>query len=314
MLRFLKDKRLISFVLGLVILFVLFIKIDWHAEVENILQANLSLMLMAVLLTVLYPIFNSMRWLYALRSVELNVSFFSCLYSVLMAFSINVVAPAKIGDFIKGYALRNIVSIKKSTPVVIAERLGDLLVIDLLALLASIVLDKKNIILLAIVFLIVWLLAVFLSEFLCKKNIRFGKVGKYIQLIFEGMAIWKRVPVGMLKSAFWSLIGWIVAVLQVFVFYHAFGVPINFFVVLALFPVAVFITLIPITFAGIGVRETAFVLLFAPYALLHDSVSVSLSYFICSYGLTGLMGMSYIAIVSCLKESIVKSNVSFPPQ
>ena len=64
--------------------------------------------------------------------------------------------------------------------------------------------------------------------------------------------------------------------------------------VISLFPVVVFLSFLPITPSGLGVREISFIYLFSQFVFPHISLAVSISFYISVVILPGLIGFTFL--------------------
>ena len=89
------------------------------------------------------------------------------------------------------------------------------------------------------------------------------------------------------------MLNWIFASIQIWLFFLAYNANIKLFDVMMLFPLAVLLSLLPITPGGIGVRETIFIILFSKFIEAHSCIIVSLNYYLFSIFILGLIGLIY---------------------
>ena len=82
--------------------------------------------------------------------------------------------------------------------------------------------------------------------------------------------------------------------LQVWLFFISLDINISYFIVLSIFPITVLVSIIPITPAGMGLRETAFVVFFSNYANPETCILAGILYFISSTILNSFLGSFYI--------------------
>ncbi|HEC90902.1 MAG TPA: flippase-like domain-containing protein [Alphaproteobacteria bacterium] len=96
----------------------------------------------------------------------------------------------------------------------------------------------------------------------------------------------------IVKISALSLILWAVHVSQFYFFFQALGFQGPAIAILAYVPAAVFIGLLPVTIAGIGTRDLALILLFAPWAPAELMAGVALLSHL-RYLLPGLVGIAF---------------------
>lgn len=288
-------RKIIPLFLAVALIVLLVRRVDWVEAKSAFAKADFALLLMAVSITALFPLLGAVRWQCVLGALQVKIPFSKSLESIMIAFSMNVFAPAKAGDFIKAYVLKKDISVQKSIPGIVAERLGDMLILGLMSLIGGLIIHHRP-----ITWISLSLVAGIILAILGGSKLSFGwvpdKLKSFMQMLKDGCAVWRESSCAMLKSLFWSFLVWVFAGIQITLFFGAFGVSIKPWVVLALFPTTILATLLPLTPGGLGVREAAFVFLFLPYAKTHVSVAVSLGYYLCNSWLVGLLGVGFIYV------------------
>jgi glycosyltransferase 2 family protein len=288
-----KYKGLISFCVAVIIFGGLFQLVDWASVIETFTGANLLLVLLAICLTIFWPFIGAMRWQRVLSALGHRVGFLSALNAVMIAFSANLFAPAKSGDLVKVLVMGDIASKKSLTAAVLAERIGDLLVLGLFAVVSGLILGINWSTGIGACLILGVAIAIIFSS---RSSLKFKRI--WLQntwdILQAASRIWIDKYFQMAVVVFWSFVNWGLAGLQVWLFFIALGVEISLLTVLALFPIAVLVSLIPITPGSIGVRESAFLFVFLPYAEPHVSIAASLGYFICNTGMTALIGAGFL--------------------
>lgn len=288
-----KFKRYISFLFLLFVIFFLWKYIDWKLLYKSIINIDIKYLLLGIALSFFCPLVGSARWQKVLSAYDIKINFKRSLNSVMIAFSANLFAPAKSGDFIKVLILNKDFQKTTLTSAVISERLGDLFVLSILALLFGIIIAIPQAIIIGSLIsigIIFSIIIISILNFNFKNKILFN--AWYI--IKEASIIFLNKPIIMITSMFWSAINWILMSVQVWVFFMAIGVNIKILEVVSLFPLTVLLSLVPLTPGGLGVREAIYIYIFLPFAEAHESLLVSMLYYTSSVGLTALIGTIFI--------------------
>lgn len=130
-------KRLLALVIFSVVVFAL---VGLVGRIDEVITALLSIQWYWVLpvmmgLSLLNYVIRYMKWQYFLRRIDVSLSH-SDSFSIFLAGFTLTTTPGKIGEAIKGYFIRDIdgTPIAKTVPVVVSERVTDLLALVLLAL------------------------------------------------------------------------------------------------------------------------------------------------------------------------------------
>jgi uncharacterized protein (TIRG00374 family) len=103
---------------------------DGHAVLSGLLTFPLSMLALGLFLAALNYGFRFLRWHFYLRLLKVDVPLYESALTFVSGFALTV-TPGKIGELLKSYLLRE----SYSAPIVLAERLTDLVSLLLLSLL-----------------------------------------------------------------------------------------------------------------------------------------------------------------------------------
>ena len=286
-------KNLISTGLLVIILLAIFNLINWDLFIQSIMNINPIYLAIGVIMSLFCPLINAERWRNVLKAFEIIISFKRSFNSVMISFSANLFAPAKAGDFIKVFLLKDVKNKSLLTSAVAAERVGDLLILALLALIVGILTKLYLSIIIGGALLISILFFLFLIS---KLEIKFKNpiLFKIWNIIKNTGKVWRNKFLILRYSLFYSFINWFLISIQVWILFMAINVNINLFTVMCLFPLTVLLSIIPLTPGNVGVREASYIFLFAPYASSHDNMIVAMLYYLTTVGLTAVLGFIFI--------------------
>jgi uncharacterized protein (TIRG00374 family) len=134
---FISTRRLIGFLIFSVVVFAL---VGWYGKVEDVISAFSIIPWLWVLplmmsLSFLNYTFRYFKWQYYLNRVDVNLSHTDSFGVFLAGFTLTA-TPGKIGEAIKGYFVQEIdgTPVAKTMPIVVSERVTDLLAMVILAL------------------------------------------------------------------------------------------------------------------------------------------------------------------------------------
>lgn len=294
--------RIFSFLLIFLIFFLLSKIISFEEVYLALLNADLKLIPLLIVISFFYPLIGSFRWKSVLVCFEKSLSFKEALKSVMISYSANLIAPAKTGDFAKAFVTEINLSKGVLTSAVISERLIDLLSLLLLSALFSFFLSEN----MYFVFCSLSFLFINFFVFLVNKNVNFFSrfaSNVLLKFFFDIFLIWRTRRLNLIRVFSYSLGNWILGGFQVWLLFIMLNVEINLFSVLSLYPICVLISLIPLTPASIGLRESAFIFIFLQYSSPDISILVSLLYFFFTVVVNGLLGIffTYLFINKSLK-------------
>lgn len=292
MSHLLKLKKYLSFFIFLGIAIFIYNIIDWHFFLNIAKNANIYILLIAILFSFLWPLINSLRWNKILLELGFPTNFFYSFKVIMISFTLNLFAPAKLGDLLRVVSHTEIKDKGKLLTGVIFDRLTDLFILGFLSIFGGIF--TSNIFGSAIGVLTIFsLITLFIIiRYIIKfKNQWFIKITR---IILESFKFFTKKSKNIFIVMSYSLSNWILTSIQVWLFYNAFGGNISLFIVICFFPITVLLSLLPITPSGLGLREISFIYIFSPYVESHISLAVSLSYFLFNAGLAALMGVMFI--------------------
>jgi len=317
---FLKNKKNLIFLLRIgvsisVILF-LFKKIHFAQILEILKKSNLFLILVAFLFCILLHFLGVLRWK-VLISCNMKTSFFHLAFPFFSGLFFNLFFPSVLaGDLFRGAVLFNK---KRSAPFILTSVLLDR-IIGFLALasvcLISFLLNPKlmrekdvlGIVLIFFFGLIFTLLIIFSKKVL---NI-FSKICKKLSFNFENwkksLIFFRENPKVILKALGISYLIQIGSILSIWLVFLSFGKSLNILDVFTLGTISTFISLLPVSIAGLGIRDLSFIFFFSKVGV-ESSVSFSASLLIFTYNV--IMSLTGGVIFALLYNRWLQLNKQF---
>jgi glycosyltransferase 2 family protein len=288
-----------------VVFYLLFRQIDLDSVWNIILHANIWWLLATFSVILTYPIFGALRWRIILNSMGFNLKFWKAFKIVMGAWSLSSVTPSKAGDLIRANPIKNSVPISKTAGSILIERVFDVLLLLILALIGGIVYNNA----IVISIMAAGLVAVFLF-FILAKNINKIKLPikdkhkEKLNNIFYSSKILLKQPKQFIQVALITLLNWLGTFLQVYFLYLALGIQVSFVFICLILPIALFIGILPVTLAGMGTRDSAIVYLFASVAPASINLSMGILYSIFGYWIIAILGLFFLKSLSTTKEQI----------
>ncbi len=99
-------KTLVAFLLGIGILCILVWRLDWQATIEVIETVNTPLYFVAFIVFYISIYLRAVRWGQILRNVNIYKKIGVVWEILFLSWFINVIIPAKLGDFYRSYLMR----------------------------------------------------------------------------------------------------------------------------------------------------------------------------------------------------------------
>ncbi|NET09176.1 MAG: flippase-like domain-containing protein [Merismopedia sp. SIO2A8] len=311
-------KRLISIFVSGLILFLIYQRIDVSELIIRFQESDR--LWMAVSLGMVIPITLITSWrLQQLAPPQAKMTMGDANRLILAASSLNMVLPSKMGDIAKAYFMRDRGQLDGTLALslVVFEKACDMLSLLWWCVFGLVIFEPKN------WFFAIMTVSVFTGLVLGSLLLawpQFARVffitaqriaPKPIQSKLEKMAkSWQdmhtyfwRDRTQLFKVTGISLFLWFLHLLQIWLFILALKASTPFVINLALSPLAILAGLLPFTFAGVGTRDEALILLYAPYFDKVTAVGLGL---LCTsrYLLPAIGGLPFLSqYLSVLKKA-----------
>lgn len=298
-------KRLLSVCISLAILAFLYSKVDAKFAFESLKNADLRYLSLSIIFMVPVVILSTLR-LYWITPKQHRPSYFQLQRLILLANTLNMVLPAKLGDISKAYFLKTHHNIKGSSAlsIILIEKAGDMLGLCFLCVFGICLFgdfsSPFSTYLMLISFIIICGLITLQSR-------KLGHISFYfIQKILPTFIVKKIRPfflswastIRYIKKNSYTLSTLLAASLANS-FAHFFGIWLMFLSVFpelpfalhsALTPLAILAGLVPLTFSGVGIRDAALVGLYSQYVPSEVSIAfgILMTLRLLAYAIPGL--------------------------
>ena len=285
-------KNIIKFVILLIttllVFYLIFQKIDYVSLKETLLNANLSYLAAASLAILLVPIFSAKKWQSVLGAMNYSISWKESFNVIMAAFPVSAITPSKSGDLIRAYYLRDKIPATQTIGAVITERFIDISILAFFSFIGALIL--KNELILVISLSIIFLIFLFCLV-INRIKLLFPKWQQKIESFLQVLKVFIRQPQKILPVLLYALILWSIVILEVKLLFLALGANISLFYIAAVFPLAIFVGLIPITIAGMGTRDSAIIYFFSFLTKSSICLGVGFLYSFFSYWFLALLGL-----------------------
>jgi uncharacterized protein (TIRG00374 family) len=273
-------RKLISVAVSLVILVVIY----WKIDVRRLVQvfAHSDGWWLAISLGMVVPLTMLTAWRFQqLIPREVRLRFGEAVRLILVAGVLNMLLPSKMGDIAKAYFLTNGTRLdgSLSLSLVVFEKACDTLSLLAWCLMGLVFFRKSS--------WLFWLLMMGVGVGLLVGLWLLGSRRLANTLFLKGREVAPEQFVGKLErlqaawgemhTYFWgdmgrlsqlavtSILIWFLHLLQIWLFIRALNAATPFLANLALAPLAILAGLLPLTFAGVGTRDTTLIVLYQPF-------------------------------------------------
>ncbi|MDK2972525.1 MAG: glycosyltransferase 2 family protein [Candidatus Sumerlaeota bacterium] len=316
-------KRLLSLAISLALLALLILSVDRAALAGVLNGIHPGWFTAAIIFFIPQILAIARRWALIAQPVA-PLNWREAGRQVLASNCLNLVLPSKLGDLAKGVFLyrQGRCGLAAGMQIVVFEKLLDLAALSAWMILGWMLAPRMDWWVLAVLVLGAVLVAVVWAVYFTP-----GAAGRLAALVPAGMRKLKPAAkiLGLLESApgvarlvhadggrrgrivAWSFTIWLLHLLQIACFFRAVHVDANVFEVMARMPIAIFAGLMPLSIAGVGVRDWAIVAIFASAgnpraALVAAGLLVSLRYVVPAIGGLPYIG-GYLTMARQAKEA-----------
>ena len=283
---------LIISIITILIFYWLSSKISFLDSFQIILKANLSFILLSLLFLLLTLFFLMIRWLFIVRTLHPKAKFKDSLVSIMSASSLNSILPSKLGDLFKVYYFKEH-GISQMFGAVFTERMLDIVSLTLLLLTGSLILNKLTFIYISITIILMFILSLSFLYLVRKKLRKSTKYSLLKNLLYSINWIVHRPRKGLILFLL-SLLVWFCSITQIYLLFLAVSANVDFLYFSSAIIIVIFVSLIPITIAGMGTRESAILYLFSNFANNEVLLAAGLLFSFFRYWLLSILGIPFL--------------------
>jgi hypothetical protein len=232
------------------------------AFLATVVRARLGLVAMAVGVLAVDLGVAVLRWQLILRAMSYPVSFMRCAHAVVSVWPFALMVPARAGDVLRAAAVCDKVPFLEGAGSVVAEKLLDVQSLCILSIVGTLLHGLYGWTLVpAGVLVAEWGVVILLVRYreaaLRRGGLaRFANRGTQLLAALHALLRSPRYLAGALLA---SVVAWLLSCLIMYVLLAATDAGVGFGLTLSLWPIAVFAGLLPVTVAGMGTRDAAFV-------------------------------------------------------
>jgi hypothetical protein len=301
--------RLFS-IIGILLFLVILTRIDIASLLEVFASINPLLLLAALLVNTVAVIVKSYKWKIIVSTVNSRFSLADSIRGFLVGFSFSVLTPAKLGDFIRAFYVKNeTCTMGRALSTVVTDRLIDIIMLVIIATTGIFLfsyLYHIEILSAALVILIaagiVCGIAIILNKPLLSRILRpfFNlfvpadmkqKISEYYHEFYEGLFTFYQHRAAFSLAILVALLSWVPPVVYGYLLGQSIGIPITLSYFAIVIPIISLLDLLPISISGIGTRDVALIFLFSLQGVSAESaVAFSILYLFMSYWLVALAG------------------------
>jgi len=273
-------------IIGLLILVYILSKIDYKLLWQELSQAKIIFLVLAIIATILEIITKSLRWQVILKSLGINVAKKTSIRLHWLGLYAGVITPGRVGEIIKVYflKLRNHNAFRSFLSVVIDRFfdvatfliLGSLVAVFFLREISLHILALGGIIILGFVFILLLLNKKSFVHKIAKKIItKFSThtLENYSQFTFK--KLWQGIKnlkaEIILRGIFYWFLSFLFFFLAKYFIALALSIEISFANIIIVSTALALVSALPISIAGLGTRDAASIYLFSLFAISKET-------------------------------------------
>ena len=275
------------------VFYFLFKKINLEQVVSYLKTISIYTWIYASLITFSFLILSAIRWHFIMKAMGSNLPIKRCMLIIIGIWPISTISPSKSGDFLKAFSLRKEIDSMKVAGTVITERILDIVVLALFAFSGGLFLNQKIISYLSGLVLLGTISVLCFSKFSSRLPINNSLKKKLSDLFYSLNLLFKQSRLFFIILSL-TAANWFASILQTKLLFDSVGANVSIGFATAALPIAIFAGLLPITFGGMGTRDTAIVVLFSAYASPSQALTVALLYSFFGYWLLAVLGTPFM--------------------
>lgn len=287
-------KRFLPILITAIFFTIIFSRIDTTSFLSAAANVRPLPLFAALIYFFIYPIVGIERWR-RMITLKYPISYYTALKIYYIGETLNLILPSKAGDLSKSYFLKTyqVCPASFGASSVVFEKLLDLFAL-VFALLVGLIFHEApfhfsvnafGALLLFIAAFIIFLKADEI-DIIRRLVLRTG-IQRLVRIYEEAISfiqIIRRQKIRLFAFILVSIAFWLGHLFQIYLFFISANVPVSYADVIYYVPIAILIGLIPITIAGFGTRDMAFLTLLSSFAppehILVGSLLFSTRYFI----------------------------------
>ena len=294
-------KHIFVLLLTIIIFIFLFSKIDFFEIMKILMNINILLLSIAIFMSIFTNIFlKSLMWRKILKCFDCDMSIKEAFFVRFAGYSFKLLFPMKLGEFVRTLYLkkqRNL-SLKEGSASVIFDIMLSIFVLISLAL-VNILLLKINFV--NLFFIIIMGLIFSFIILLClktTKNFIFAILKKIHKGFYNGFkSLFYFEKISFRKQSYFLIFAFFIQLIMLINYYilsKAINLSIPFSKMILIFPMIIIISIIPVSIAGLGVREGLIILFFSEFASAQSLLSFGILISFVEYLLPALLGLFFV--------------------
>jgi len=297
-------------VIGILLFIIILTRIDLPSLFAIFFSINPFFLGCALIVNGIIVVVKSLKWKLIVSTLKKEISLPASIRAFLIGFSFSVLTPAKLGDFVRAFYIRDEqCSLGKALSSVVTDRLIDIVTLFSFAFIGILVfsvmfhieiLSVSLLVLLAVAIasgiyivtnknLLSWLLRPFFNIFIPHHHKKI--ISEYYHDFFLGLSVFFHDKKIFLLVMVVGIISSVLPFVYAYLLALSIGISLELTFFVIVIPIISLLDLLPISISGIGTRDAALIFLFGLQGISPETaVAFSLLYLFMSYWLVALVG------------------------
>ena len=296
--------------IGILLFIFILTRIDLSSLFEIFLSINLFFLCCALIVNGIAIVMKSFKWKLIVSTLKKEISLSESIKAFLIGFSFSVLTPAKLGDFVRAFYIRDEqCTLGKALSSVVTDRLIDIVTLFSFAFIGILIysfvfhreiLSASLLVILAVAIasavyivtnkqLLTRLLRPFFNIFIPHHHKK--TVSEYYHDFFSGLSVFFQNKKIFFLVIIVGIVSWFPPIVYAWLLALSLGISVELTFFVLVIPIISLLDLLPISISGIGTRDAALIFLFGLQGIPPESaVAFSLLYLFMSYWLVALVG------------------------
>ncbi|MEO0196448.1 MAG: lysylphosphatidylglycerol synthase transmembrane domain-containing protein [candidate division WOR-3 bacterium] len=304
--------ELLKISISIVLIYFIFKNMDLKAFFGHLKAINIPLYFLAIIIGLMGYVLSAIRWYIFTKAYKLNLTIFQANKYVFVSLFLGLILPSGAGvDLVRFiYAQKN--NMEKRAEVlssIFVDRLIGVIALACLALLGAYVgVERIRRVATELIWIILILIGffIFMLTPLFEKiiismfgNIKKFRIGERVQKLLNSFSLYKEKKSLVFLSFFISILMQFFFGSCAFVISKALGFDLNPIEVILVTSAINFITMLPLSFSGIGIREGGFIFFLSDKIGIEGAVALSILYYF-----SGIFAFSPFGIFVLISEPV----------
>jgi uncharacterized protein (TIRG00374 family) len=296
--------------IGILLFIFILTRIDLSSLLTIFLSINPFFLGCALVANGIAVVVKSLKWKLIVSTLKKEISLSASIQAFLIGFSFSVLTPAKLGDFVRAFYIRDEqCNLGRALSSVVTDRLIDIVMLFSFAFIGILIfsvvfhieiLSVSLLVLLAVGIasavsivtnknLLSWLLRPFFNIFIPHHHKK--TIAEYYHDFFSGLSVFFNDKKKFLLVMVVGIFSWVPPFVYAYLLALSIGISLDLTFFVIVIPIISLLDLLPISISGIGTRDAALIFLFGFQGIPPETaVAFSLLYLFMSYWLVALIG------------------------